>query len=121
MRVSVAGWLIVVQKEFQSCGAANVKVRLSVSRLTDSLWSVTRAEDGPGGPRAGPGPEICQPATDRNPYGPGRILEYCENEINDASHRAQLQRCMHHGFTAKYSTCPRDRRQHLFHPFQRLK
>ena len=44
MRGSVAGWRIVVEREFQSCGAANVKERLPVSSLTDGLWSVT-AED----------------------------------------------------------------------------
>ena len=39
------------------------------------VWG--RAEDGPGGPRAGPGPEICQSATGRagpksGRAGPGR-------------------------------------------------
>ena len=38
----MAGWRIVVEREFQSYGAANVKERLPVS--TDGLWSVT-AED----------------------------------------------------------------------------
>ena len=41
---SVAGWRIVVEREFQSKGAANVKERLSVSSVTDGIWSVT-AED----------------------------------------------------------------------------
>ena len=44
VRGSVAGWRIVVEREFQSCGAANVKERLPVSSLTDGLWIVT-AED----------------------------------------------------------------------------
>ena len=41
---SVAGWRIVVEREFQRSGAANVKEHLPVLSLTDGLWSVT-AED----------------------------------------------------------------------------